>query len=508
MTAVGASGDGPTSADHVTPPDGLRGAALHMASIAIFIAMVCANLDMAIVQNALPALTHDMAISSSDSVSIVTIYMLVTLTLLLPFAPLSDRIGYRRCFITGCVVFTLASLGCGLSHTLWELQLTRLLQGVGSAAMMCTTTSLIRVVYPKARIAHAVGANSTVIAVSLASAPSLSAAILLHLNWHWLFWINVPLGLIAIGLGLRSLPHTDGQLPAPLTRATRALWFSTFAAIDWIAVVLNIAFFTLLLFGTDAVVQRPGQAAVMLAVAALLGYVFVRRQIHAADPMLPFDLLKARHYAFTIATSFGSFAAQGAAFVSLPFYLQRSVGFDAAHTAVIMTAWPIALACSSQVASRLTHRLPIAYLCATGQGMMTVGLGLVAAQILPPTLPCLMALLALSGAGFGFFQSPNNYVIVSSAPPGRSGSVGALRAATRVSGQLIGSALCGLALLLGHLLSGASGLHAVEPNAAMHAASVHALGVAGDGTGAILGVWIAAGMALLAGICSLGRAPR
>ncbi|WP_347555078.1 MFS transporter [Robbsia sp. KACC 23696] len=491
------------------PQDGLQGAILHMASASIFIAMVCANLDMAIVQNALPALTHDMAISSSDSVSIVTIYMLVTLTLLLPFAPLSDRIGYRRFFLGGFLLFTLASLGCGLSRTLWELQLTRLLQGVGSAAMMCTTTSLIRIVYPKARIARAIGANSTVVAVSLASAPSLSAAILLHLSWHWLFWINVPLGVIAMGFGLRSLPHSDGQMPAPFTPAARTQWQRTFLSIDWAAVVLNIAFFTLLLFGTDAVVQRPAEAAAMLAVAALLGYLFVRRQIHVAEPMLPFDLLRERRYAFTIATSFGSFAAQGAAFVSLPFYLQRGVGFDAVHTALIMTAWPLALACSSQVASRLTARVPIAYLCAIGQGMMTIGLGLVAARVLPASLPCLMALLALSGAGFGFFQSPNNYVIVASAPPGRSGSVGALRAATRVSGQLIGSALCGLALLLGRLLDApASTAQSVLPLTATHAAGMHAISAGGDSAGALLGIWIATGMALLAGLCSLSRAQR
>ena len=461
-------------------PDGLRGVKLVMAAISITIGMICANLDMAIVQNALPAMTAQMHIDSSDSVWIITLYMLVTLTLLLPFAPISDRIGYRRFYMGGIVVFVLASLACGLSSALWQLQVGRVLQGVGSAAMMCSTTSLIRIVYPRAMMAKAIGSNSTVVAVSLASAPSLSALILLHLSWHWLFWINVPLGAIALVLGLKSLPASKGQLGAPTTVAARQEWVATFAAVDWFSVAINIAFFTLLLLGTEAIGITPLKGLAMLLAAAGLGAWFVRRQIDHAHPMLPFDLLRERRYALTIATSFASFAAQGAAFVSLPFLLLRTFDFDAKHTALILTAWPLALAVSAQFASRLSHRVPIAYLCATGQGMMALGLGLIASHAVSDSIPHLVVLLALSGAGFGMFQAPNNYVIVSSAPAGRSGSVGALRAATRTSGQLMGSALCGLAFLLAKTV--------------------------GWMDGATLGLCVAAAMAFWAGCCSLGRA--
>ena len=460
-------------------PDGLRGAKLAMAALSIYIGMICANLDMAIVQNALPAMTAQMHINSSDGVWIITLYMLVTLTLLLPFAPLSDRIGYRRFYLGGFVIFVLASLACGLSSALWQLQVARVLQGIGSAAMMCSTTSLIRVVYPREKMARAIGSNSTVVAVSLAGAPSVSALILLHLSWHWLFWINVPLGAIALVLGAKSLPPSDRQLRAPTTVEARADWGATFAAVDWLSVAINIAFFTLLLLGTEAMGIAPLKGLGMLLIAGGLGAWFVRRQIDHTHPMLPFDLLRERKYALTIATSFASFAAQGAAFVSLPFLLLRTFDFDAAHTAMILTAWPLALAASAQFASRVSNKVPIAYLCATGQGMMALGLGLIASHLIAATVPHLILLLALCGAGFGMFQAPNNYVIVASAPPGRSGSVGALRAATRTSGQLLGSALCGLAFLL-----------------ARHTGGVD---------GATLGLCVAAAMAFWAACCSLGR---
>jgi DHA2 family multidrug resistance protein-like MFS transporter len=469
----------PVSMNAGASADGLRGRALWMAALSISIGMVCANLDMSIVQNALPSLSIELHMDSSKAVSIVTIYMLATLTLLLPFAPLSDRVGYKRFYLAGFLVFIGASLLCGVAGNAWELQCGRLLQGIGSAAMMCSTTSLLRIVYPRAMMARAIGSNSTVVAVSLAAAPSLSAFILTHLSWHWLFLINLPLGLVACLLGWRALPASAAQLPNPTTSAARTQWRAVFAALDWADTLLNIVFFALLLAGTEALGRRPLFGVGLLGAAALLGWWFVRRQLRAVTPMLPFDLLRERSYALTIATSFASFAAQGAAFVSLPFYFQRTLHYSLATTGLLLTAWPIALAVSSQLAARLSQRVPVAYLCAVGQALLGLGLALVATRVLPAEPGVLATLLAISGAGFGLFQTPNNTVIVRSAPADRSGAVGALRAATRTCGQLLGAAFTGLMFLV----SQASGVL----------------------DGATLGLYLAAALAAWASVCSLGR---
>lgn len=458
--------------------DGLRGLRLVFAATSMFIGVACANLDMGIMQNALPVMSGQMHISASASVWIITVYMLVSLTLLLPFARLSDGIGYRRSYLIGLAVFVLASLGCGLSMTLWQLQIGRVLQGVGSAAMLCSTTSLIKVVYPRAYLARAIASNATVVAVSFAAAPSLSALILTYLSWHWLFLINVPLGIIAYILGVKNLPFgVDGATSAQ--DAKPADWAGAARAIDWIAVVLNIVFFALLLLGTETLATEPLDGVVMLAVACVAATFFVRRQLNDPRPMLPFELLKQRHYAFTIATSFASFAAQGAAFVSLPFYLQHAMGLSEARAALVLTAWPLTLAIAAQVASRLTHRVAIPYLCAAGQALMTAGLMIIVTGVLANHLSLIAVMLALCGAGFGLFQTPNNYVIIASAPAGSSGNVSALRAATRTSGQLIGSALSGVIFLVSHRMNGTDG--------------------------AVFGIALSAGMALWAGVFSLSR---
>lgn len=459
--------------------DGLKGTRLRWAAYSIYIGMICSTLDMAILQNALPTLTRELHVSSADSVWIITLYMLVMLILLLPFAPLSDKIGYRRTYLVGFMVFTVASLGCGLSVNLVELQIGRVLQGIGAAAMTCTTTSLIRLIYSKEMMAKAIGGNATVVAVSLAAAPSISALIMSRLSWHWLFWINVPLGLIAMFLGWKSLPGSPGQMAPPSSISGRLAWRGAFTSVDWWSVLVSVGFFGLLLVGTDVIVHAPVPGVAMLAVAGGFCALFVRRQVRDPHPMLPFDLLGERNYALAIATSFGSFAAQGAAFVALPFFLQRSASMDMKHAAVILTAWPLALALAAQVSARLQSRVSTEKLCAIGQAMTATGLALVASKLLPGTLTTYVCLLALSGAGFGLFQAPNNYLIVSAAPPLRSGSVGALRAATRTAGQLLGSALCGLAFLVG---------------AVFHMRD-----------GSTIGIWMAAAMALGASLFSLSR---
>lgn len=426
--------------------DGLGGTRLLLAAISIYIGMVCANLDMVILQNALPTLTHDLGVGSATAVWVVTLYMLTMLVFLLPLSSLSDRIGYKRTYLWGFALFTLASLGCGFASNFFWLQAWRGVQGFGAAAMMCSTTSLIRLVYPRARMARAIGANATVVAVSLAAGPSIAALILAHGSWHWLFWVNVPLGIAALLLGSFALPANPVQLDLGPGQARH--WMAALRVIDLPSFVLSAAFFVVLVLGTGRIDNEPLQGAGLLVLALVLGAAFVRRERRTPVPMLPLDLLGQRHYGLTILTSYASFAAQGAAFVALPFYLQHGLGFSLTESAMVMTAWPLSLALAAPVAARLTQRLPIAHVCGAGLFALALGMLSIASGWLPPNPVLLAVPLAICGAGFGMFQAPNNYLIIAAAPANRSGAVGGLRAVTRTFGQLSGTAVVGLLLAL------------------------------------------------------------
>lgn len=429
-------------------PNGLRGTRLMLAAVSIYIGMICANLDMVILQNALPSLTHELGIGSSDAVWVVTLYMLVMLVLLLPVSSLSDRIGYKRTYLWGFGLFIVASLGCGLAPGFMSLQFGRGLQGVGAAAMMSCTTSLIRLVYPRERMAKAIAANAAVVAISLAAGPSLAALILSHLSWHWLFWINGPLGIVALFMGYYALPENAVQLPLSLSRAALAEWRAAVAMIDGPSLIMSAVFFTLLLLGSDHISEQPLLGSLALAVAALFCWGFVRRERRTPFPMLPMDLLSQREYALTILTSFASFASQGAAFVALPFLLQHRMQLSLGESAMVMTAWPVSLAIAAPLAARIIQRFAIAWVCGSGLTMLAVGLLIVASGWLPADAKWLMIPLTLCGVGFALFQTPNNYLIIASAPAERSGAVGGLRAVTRVFGQLTGAAVVGLLFAL------------------------------------------------------------
>src|SRR6185437_8983626 len=177
-------------------PDGLPVPRRYWSVAAIWLAMTMSVLDGAIANVALPTIAHQLNASAASSIWIVNAYQLAITVTLLPLAALGDRLG---------------SLGCALSHTLTMLVAARVIQGLGAGGIMSINAALVRFTYPKRMLGRAMGLNALVISVSAAIGPTVAAAILARATWEWLFAINVPIGVLAIGIGLRALPVTVGS---------------------------------------------------------------------------------------------------------------------------------------------------------------------------------------------------------------------------------------------------------------------------------------------------------
>jgi DHA2 family multidrug resistance protein-like MFS transporter len=413
-------------------PDGLPLPQRYWAILTVGLGIVMAVMDGAIANVALPTIAQDLHASPAFSIWVVNGYQLAITISLLPLASLGEIIGYRRVYLAGLLLFTLASMLCALSNTLVLLTLARVVQGFGAAGIMSVNTALVRFIYPHRMLGRGIGINALVVAVSAAVGPTLASAILATANWPWLFAVNIPFGLAAVLVGMRALPRT------PRGRHV----------FDWQSALISAVVFGLGIAAIDSV--GHGEAPYLYLSEALVAgmacIVLVRRQLTMTSPLLPIDLLRIPIFALSICTSVASFCAQMLAFVALPFYLHQRFGYSAVEIGLLITPWPIAIAFTAPLAGRLVEHYPAGLL--GGIGLVLFATGLAALAFLPahPAVHDVVWRMALSGAGFGLFQSPNNRTMIAAAPRDRSGGASGMLGTARLLGQTTGAALVALFL--------------------------------------------------------------
>ena len=410
--------------------DGLPPGRRAWAIATVIIAVGMASLDTSIANTALPTIAEDLQASPAASVWVVNAYQLALVVSLLPFASLGEIYGYRRVYGWGLAVFTVASLLCAMSWSLPTLTAARVLQGLGASGVMSVNTAIIRFIYPARSLGRGVGLNAMVVATATALGPTVASGMLAVAAWPMLFAVNVPLGIAGLALAWRGLPdtpHAGHRFDLP----SAALNAGTFGAL-------------ILAVGEGAHGASGPLTAALLACALGCGVLLVRRQLRLDAPMLPVDLYRRPMFALSSATAMAAFAAQGLAFVSLPFYFQSVLGRSAVETGLLLTPWPVVTALMAPVAGPLSDRHPPAVLCGIGLAALASGLALMAALPADPGTGAIVWRMLLCGAGFGFYQSPNLKAIMSSAPPARSGGASGIVATSRLVGQATGAALVAL----------------------------------------------------------------
>ena len=429
---------GRNPASELRQPDGLSPPTLYWAMLVIASGICLSVLDATLISVALPTIARDLEISSSSAVWVINAYQIAIIVAILPLATLGDKVGYRRVYRLGMVVFVLASIACTWSGTLTELGISRAVQGLGAAGIMSVNAALVRLIYPRARLGRGIALNAFVVAGASAAGPTIAAGLLAVGSWKWLFIINIPLGLLTLAGAMKYLPASA----------------KTKGPFDLVSALMSVLSFGLVFAGVDSLGHLDFSASTfaMLCAGLVVGTFFVRRQMRLPLPLLPVDLLRIPVFALSMGTSVCSFAAQMIAFVSLPFFLQYTLGHSAVETGLLMTPWPLALMVTAPISARLLDRYPAGLLGGIGLGIFAMGLVALAWLSASPSTFDVSWRMALCGVGFGLFQSPNNHTILTTAPANRSGGASGMLGTARLTGQTIGATIVALtfALAPGH----------------------------------------------------------
>lgn len=411
--------------------DGLPNPRRIWAVIAASLALIMSVMDANIVNVVLPTLSREFGTSPSTTIWVMNAYQLAITVSLLSFSSLGDIYGYHKVFLSGVALFCVTSLICALSTSFWMLTVARVLQGFGASAITSVNTAQLRTIYPRKYLGRGLGISAMVVAVSAVAGPSVASAILSLGSWHWLFAINIPLGLLALVMGLIYLPHRE-------KRQERKF--------DKTSAIANALTFGLLIYTMEGFAhhERIDFLIVQILVLLIVGFYYIRRQLHQESPLLPVDLMKIPIFSLSVGTSICSFTAQMLALVALPFFLQNTLGKTEIATGLLLTPWPIATLLTAPLAGYLVEKVHAGLLGCCGMLIFATGLYLLSTLPSSPQDSAIIWRMVICGAGFGLFQTPNNSTIIASAPINRSGGASGMIGTARLLGQTLGATLVAL----------------------------------------------------------------
>ncbi|VWX52022.1 MFS transporter [Novosphingobium sp. 9U] len=416
------------------PADGLPLPRRIWAIVAICFGTGLFVLDGTIANVALPTIGRDLRIDAGVVVNVVTVYQLVMVMALLPFANLGDRWGLRRVYQTGQVVFLVASGLAFFVHSLASLLAIRALQALGAGMAMSVSSAMIRQIYPRRSLGGGLGVNSVIVSSANALAPALGGFIVAQGDWRLIFVAAVPFALVSLMLG-RFLPSPAGS-DRPF---------------DWRSGLWSAGSLALLIGGVELAAHggRVALGLVVVGLGALSAGLLVRRERTRERPVFPVDLLAKPGIGLSSLAAITGFLSSAGLIVALPFRFQQGLGYAPEQAGLLLLPFPLTMLIIAPLAGWLSDRVSASLLGIVGMAVAIVGLCLIGFLPHEATRFDIAWRLVVCACGFGLFFSPNARMIIGGAPVARAAAAGGLLATSRLFGQTLGAAVVGVLLSLG-----------------------------------------------------------
>ncbi len=409
------------------------------------------QLDASIVTITFPAMEREFSVPVAAVQWVSLIYLLGLVALLAPAGRLGDAAGRKLVYTYGFAVFTVASAACGLAPSLGVLVGLRLLQAAGAAMLQANSVALVTTSAPKVRMRFALGVQAGAQAAGLALGPTLGGLLTATVGWRAVYWVNVPVGVVAIVAGRYLLPRTR-----QFSRPDRFDWPGTLLMVTWTSALL-------LVLSAASGLHLPGWVTGLLAALGIAGAVaFVRRQTRTEHPLIPVWLLRSRKLALALTGAACGYLVLFGPLVLIPQVLAHGAG-SAAQTGLLLSALPLGFGLAALAGGAV---LPRAWddPQRAFAGALLASAVMVASVFVPLTEATVVPRLFVAGLGLGIFIPANNTIVMRSVSDSSASLVGGLVSMARGIGTTLGISLMALALHLGSpsYLAGNSGYARTE----------------------------------------------
>jgi EmrB/QacA subfamily drug resistance transporter len=402
------------------------------------VATVCigafmAALDASIINVALPHLEHQFHTRMSEIEWVSLSYLLALASSILIFGRLADMMGRRWLYTIGFIIFSLSSLFCGLAPSLMILIVCRVFQGIGAAMLQANSVSIITFATPKTDLGKAIGLQASAQGIGLSLGPVVGGAILSFVSWKWLFFINLPVGIIGTILGIIYLPK-DGV-------EKEQKRFDYVGAILLIPSVISIIY--ILNMGLK-LGWGSTQMLVCYCIAILTLYLFIKYETKRTEPLVNLSIFKNSPFTIGNITGILSFVVLYAVLLLTPYYLDQVKHLSVFQASLIITAIPIGMTISTPISGMIADNRGPAIPSIMGLCMATTGTLLLSIINITGTYIITCIGLFLVGSGVGMFTPPNNSHVMGNVPKNVLGIAGGLLNMSRTLGMSLGITLGGL----------------------------------------------------------------
>jgi EmrB/QacA subfamily drug resistance transporter len=403
---------GPTNAEiDLNKKDGNEQPSKWAVFAILAVGIFMASLDSSIVNISLPTIAHFYGVPLSGAVEWVIIaYLVVTAGVLLTVGRVADSIGRKPIWVAGLLLFSAGSALSGASVSLGMLIAARALQGLGGAFVLAISPAMLISAFPARERGRALGLNAVIVALGVSVGPTLGGIITQNFSWNWIFYVNVPLGILGIIASLRVLRESASRGRGRFDPVGALL-----LAIALVALTLGLSFGQQWGWSSPLLIGTLGLSAL-----GFMGLVVVER--HVPNPIIDGVLLRSRVFLSANVSLILSFLALSAVGFLLPFYLEELLGYSTLQAGLLLTPLALTIAVIAPFSGALADRIGTRWLASAGLVIACAGLVLMGQLNAHSSTFDIIWRLVFTGAGQALFQSPNNSALMGAAPRGHQGS--------------------------------------------------------------------------------------